>query len=380
MQKEQCILEKQQAEKQERHLPDGLSAGLLQWYDVHARKLPWRVPDGDGGRPDPYHVWISEIMLQQTRVEAVKGYYGRFLSRLPDVHSLASVSEDELMKLWQGLGYYNRARNLQRAARMIEEEYDGCFPEEYEELCRLPGIGEYTAGAVASIAFGKGVPAIDGNVYRIYTRLLGDDSDITKAAFKRTVRREVLRIMPPDRPGSFNQAWMDLGACICLPNGEPLCGQCPLAQWCYAGRSRSWQQYPVKPAKKQKRQEDRTVLLLEYQGRYLIQKRPSGGLLAGLWEFPAREGFLSPEELSAFLRECGISVKQIELMGRGEHIFSHVQWHMLGYLVHLSALPKEAAGEEGVWADVREMERRYSIPSAFRFYYSQICPRAEKES
>lgn len=378
-------------------LPAELRQALLDWYDSHARDLPWRVPEREGGRPDPYHVWISEIMLQQTRVEAVKKYYRRFLERLPGVRELAVAPEDELMKLWQGLGYYNRARNLQRAAGVIMECYGGEFPREYQTLLELPGIGEYTAGAIASIAFGECVPAVDGNVYRVYTRLFEDDSDITKAAFKKRIRKDIGAVMPQDRPGSFNQAWMDLGACVCLPNGEPLCGQCPLGEWCLAGKHGNARFYPVKPEKKRRAQQEKTVLLLEYQGKYLIRKRPSKGLLAGLWEFPVQDGKLSPEELARLLEQWGIRVEEIELLGRGGHVFSHVEWHMLGYLVHLSGLPLfrerflegESVQREGisqeqaqsmpggieaesVWTTPQDMEKYYSIPSAFADYYKKL--------
>lgn len=357
---------------------------LLEWYDSHARELPWRQGEADGC--NPYHVWISEIMLQQTRVEAVRGYYRRFLDRLPRVADLAAVPEDELMKLWQGLGYYNRARNLQKAAQRIMDEYGGRFPGEYEQILTLPGIGEYTAGAIASIAFGRAVPAVDGNVYRIYTRLFCDGSDITKTAVRRRIRKELLEIIPQERPGSFNQAWMDLGAVICLPNGEPLCGQCPLADFCLSGKNKNWQDYPVKPAKKKRRQEERTVILLEYRGKYLLQKRPARGLLAGLWEFPSREGVLSLSGLRRLLRQWeafggdyGLPEDrqtedmEIELLGKGNHIFSHVEWHMLGYLVHLDRQPKIGmSGEDIVWATVEEMEESYSIPSAYKCYYQKI--------
>lgn len=346
---------------------------LLSWYREHARVLPWRREETAPGCPDPYHVWISEIMLQQTRVEAVKGYYVRFLDRLPGVEALAEVAEDELMKLWQGLGYYSRARNLKKAARIITEEYHGDFPEEYEQLIALPGIGEYTAGAIASIAFGKPVPAVDGNVYRIYTRLFCDSSDITKTGVKRRIREELLNVMPRENPGAFNQAWMDLGASVCLPNGEPLCESCPLAGDCLAKAGQSWQEYPEKPSRKPRKQEERTVFLLEYQGRYLIQKRPSGGLLGGLWEFPAQEGVLSLPELQELLRQWESEYDEIELLGKGQHIFSHVEWHMLGYLIHLKRRP-DIPGMDGdaVWATAREMEEGYSIPSAFRCYYRKI--------
>ena len=227
---------------------------LMQWYAKHARTLPWRSD------PTPYHVWLSEIMLQQTRVEAVIGYYDRFLEELPDVQSLAAVSEERLLKLWEGLGYYNRARNLQKAAVQICEQYQGKFPESYEEWLALPGIGAYTAGAVTSIAFGKKEAAVDGNVYRIYTRLYADDTEISKTAFQRNVRETVKEALP-EEAGRFNQALMDLGALICIPNGEPHCSVCPVAEFCKARKQGTMQCYPVKKTKKERKLEQRTIFV-----------------------------------------------------------------------------------------------------------------------
>ena len=345
---------------------------LMQWYESHARILPWRADSRRGEKADPYRVWISEIMLQQTRVEAVKEYFQRFMLRLPDVKSLAEVPEDELMKLWQGLGYYNRARNLQKAAKQIMDQYNGRFPEKYEILLQLPGIGEYTAGAIASIAFDERVPAVDGNVYRIYTRLMKEDGDITKAAVKRRIRDNLQEMMPQDGAGAFNQAWMDLGSAVCLPTGMPLCAQCPLQEQCKACHSGDMLSYPVKPDKKKRKKEQRTILLLEYQGKYLLQKRPPRGLLAGLWEFPSQEGYVSVEQMQEQLKAWQTVGSQIELLGKGQHIFSHIEWHMLGYLIHLEKAPELMLPAESVWVDPEEMERRYSIPSAFRCYYDQI--------
>lgn len=341
---------------------------LMEWYGKNARVLPWRL------KPTPYHVWLSEIMLQQTRVEAVKEYYRCFLKRLPTVQDLANVDEDELMKLWQGLGYYNRARNLQKAAKIICEQYDGEFPQEYEQWLALPGIGEYTAGAVVSIAFGKKEPAVDGNVYRIYTRIRADGTDITKTELKKKVRREILDILP-DIPGVFNQALMDLGAMVCLPGGQPLCGSCPLARYCLAHRAGTELHYPVKPVKKPRRIEERTIFLLEYQGSYLIQKRPEHGLLAGLWEFPGQDGYMAPEQVVQGLRDMGVFDAQeaceIELAGRAKHIFSHVEWHMLAYEVHLQTPPSKLQ-DAGKFSTIQDLQEIYSIPSAFAPYLDYL--------
>ncbi|MDO4166174.1 MAG: A/G-specific adenine glycosylase [Eubacteriales bacterium] len=347
---------------------------LLAWYQENARVLPWRQ------EPSPYHVWLSEIMLQQTRVEAVKEYYRRFLEHLPTVQDLAEVEEEELLKLWQGLGYYNRVRNLQKAAQIICTQYGGIFPTEYHAWLALPGIGEYTAGAVVSIAFGKKEPAVDGNVYRIYTRLRTDGTDITKTELKKRVRQELLEIMPED-PGGFNQALMDLGAMVCLPNGTPLCDQCPLQTYCKAHQAGTELSYPVKPSGKPRRIEKRTVFLLEYQGRYLLQKRPDRGLLAGLWEFPGQEGHLTLEQVMDGLQDLGVSAdghtSDITLIGKAKHIFSHVEWHMLGYEIHLSAI-SDKLRDHGVFCTLSELRDTYSIPSAFAVYLKYLFSDPEK--
>ena len=259
---------------------DQLPIPLLQWYHENARVLPWRSD------PTPYHVWVSEIMLQQTRVAAVLGYYARFMEALPAVADLAAVEEDRLMKLWQGLGYYNRARNLQKAARQIVEEHGGVFPDTYEAIRALAGVGDYTAGAVASIAFGLPEPAVDGNVLRVVSRLTGDGGDITRPDVKKRMGAALREVIPLDAPGDFNQALMDLGAMVCLPNGEPLCPRCPARGFCAALREGRTAELPVKAAKKARRVEERTVFLIFYQKKVALRRRPAKGLLAGLWEYP----------------------------------------------------------------------------------------------
>lgn len=222
---------------------------LLNWYDSHARILPWRES------PTAYRVWISEIMLQQTRVEAVKPYFERFIKELPEVKALALASEEQLIKLWEGLGYYNRVRNLQKAAQTIMEHYKGEIPDSYEKLLELSGIGEYTAGAIASIAFGKTVPAVDGNVLRVYTRLTANKEDITKTAVKKEIAKQIKNILPQKRTGDFNQSLMELGATICLPNGLPKCEQCPLKDLCEAKKRDLMQHIPVKTPKRKRKKE-----------------------------------------------------------------------------------------------------------------------------
>ena len=253
---------------------------LLSWYDGHARVLPWREDKS------PYRVWVSEIMLQQTRVEAVKPFFERFLKALPNVRSLAECSEDELLKLWEGLGYYNRVRNMQKAARVIMEEHDGEFPADYAKLLALPGIGRYTAGAIGSIAFGLQKPAVDGNVLRVLSRVKASYEDVLKQSVKTALEQEVQKIIPKDRAGDFNQALIEIGAVVCVPNGRAKCEECPLAFCCRAKEKGIVEELPKKKAKKERRVEERTVLVLREGDRVAVRKRPSKGLLAGLYELP----------------------------------------------------------------------------------------------
>ena len=335
---------------------------LMQWYAKHARTLPWRSD------PTPYHVWLSEIMLQQTRVEAVIGYYDRFLEELPDVQSLAAVSEERLLKLWEGLGYYNRARNLQKAAVQICEQYQGKFPESYEEWLALPGIGAYTAGAVTSIAFGKKEAAVDGNVYRIYTRLYADDTEISKTAFQRNVRETVKEALP-EEAGRFNQALMDLGALICIPNGEPFCENCPWESICKAHKYGQETDFPVKAKKKQRKIEKKAVFLIEVSDKIILHKRPEKGLLSGLWELPNLDGELSAKELSEQMKKWEIGDYMIEPLGEGKHIFSHVEWQMRGYRLQMRDISEKLLEKEEWIAVSREdLEEKYAIPSAFSAY------------
>ena len=331
---------------------------LLQWFSEHARVLPWRSD------PTPYHVWVSEIMLQQTRVAAVLGYYARFMEELPDVADLARVEEDRLMKLWQGLGYYNRARNLQKAARQVMDQFGGVFPGRYEDIRALAGVGDYTAGAIASIAFGIPVPAVDGNVLRVLARILGDEGDIARPAVKERARRLLLEVIPARRPGDFNQALMELGATVCLPNGAPLCDQCPCAGLCRARAEERTGELPVKAAKKARRVEERTVWLLFRQGRVALRRRPARGLLAGLWEYPneTAPGPLPPAE-------WGIACGPAEFAGLGRHIFTHIEWRMTAY----QAQAEEDALPPGwVWADRTQWETIYAIPNAFDDFRGKV--------
>ncbi len=329
---------------------DRLPLPLLEWFRDNARKLPWRED------PTPYHVWLSEIMLQQTRVAAALGYYRRFLDECPNIEALAGLPEDRLMKLWQGLGYYSRARNLQKAARVIINDYGGRFPADYEAVRALPGVGDYTAGAICSIAFGLPVPAVDGNVLRVVARIAGDGGDISSPEMKGRVTEAVRAVMPLHAPGAFNQALMELGATVCLPNGAPLCDRCPARAFCAALAQDRIGELPSKSPKKPRRVEDRTVWLIFHGGRAALRRRPERGLLAGLWEFPNEPSGAEP------LPDWGIVPLSREYTGQAKHIFTHVEWRMTLQAVEAAS---EALPEGWVWATLDELEGVYPIPNAF---------------
>ena len=320
--------------------------GLLAWYEQNKRELPWR----DCENPSAYRTWVSEIMLQQTRAEAVKPYYERFLAALPTIKDLSEVNDDQLLKLWEGLGYYSRARNLKKAAQVIMREYDGVLPSSPEELLKLPGVGLYTAGAVASIAYGVPVPAVDGNVLRVCARLMADPADIALDQTRRAVSARLLRVMPKDRPGDFNQALMELGARRCLPNGSPNCAACPLANDCLAHAQGIEAQLPVKSPPKPRRVEHRRLYILRCEDKLALRKRPPKGLLAGLWELP--EAFDIPESL----------LLSRESVGSAIHIFTHKEWHMTAERITLRSILQD---ETLTWVTQEQLERDYALPSAF---------------
>ncbi|SFQ35068.1 A/G-specific DNA-adenine glycosylase [Lachnospiraceae bacterium XBB1006] len=337
---------------------------LLVWFDENKRALPWREDR------DAYHIWISEIMLQQTRVQAVIGYYERFMERLPNIKSLAECPEDELMKLWEGLGYYNRARNLQAAAKTVVETCDGKMPTTMVELLKLKGIGDYTARAIASQAFEEPVVAVDGNVLRVVTRLSNDDTDIMKQSFRRTVEQRLDAVVPTGRAGDFCQALMELGAIVCVPNAAPQCEQCPLIAYCRAKENDCCMQLPAKRVAKKRRIEERTVFILRTEDAVVLHKRPDSGLLAGLYEFPNALGYMSEKESLNAVCAMGFLPLRIRKMEGAKHIFSHVEWHMQGYEVWLDTTAKFPEGT--VVANVWQMEEVYSIPAAFEGFKKQI--------
>lgn len=338
-----------------------LASPLEGWYHGNRRQLPWRVS------PTPYQTWVSEIMLQQTRVEAVKGYYERFLEALPNIRALAEAEEARLMKLWEGLGYYSRARNLQKAARQIMERHGGELPADYEALLKLAGIGPYTAGAIASIAFGLPVPAVDGNVLRVWARCRNDASDIALPETREQVSailKKALELLPEGFAGTFNQALMELGAIVCAPNGPPRCLGCPAEDYCAGHLAGTVCSLPVKSAKKPRRIEPMTVFLLVRDAKFALRKRAKKGLLAGLWELPNCPGYLEGAALTETVRSLGLDPLRIEPLGPAKHIFTHVEWHMQGYRV----IVEEAREDTSLcWAGTHELEP-YALPSAFRYY------------
>ena len=333
---------------------------LLGWYRENARDLPWRHTE------DPYRIWVSEIMLQQTRVAAVLGYYARFLAVFPTVEALAEADEERLMKLWEGLGYYSRARNLQKAAQEITAL--GGFPDTYDGLLALPGIGDYTASAIAAAAFGRREPAVDGNVLRVMTRLTDCHDDISDPKTKRAVRAALAEVMP-EEPADiriFNQAMMELGATVCGPNTAPRCDDCPVSGLCLGRQRGTAEILPVKKAKKERRVEEKTVLLLMRDRKIALRKRPKTGLLAGLWEFPNVEGALDETAAGAAVEAMGLSVIDWQSRLTAKHIFTHVEWRMTGYTLTV----RGDGPAELEWVDAAGLAAR-SVPSAFARYYEE---------
>lgn len=374
---------------------------LLDWFFTHARILPWR------SEPTPYRVWVSEIMLQQTRVEAVKPYFARFIKELPDVKALAECPEERLLKLWEGLGYYNRARNMQIAAKEMMERHGGVLPADYDALLKLKGIGHYTAGAVASIAYGLPAPAVDGNVLRVLTRVAADDTDIMKQSFRLRVENMLRALLEQitasgelkkrmrekltakesaspgagqkacalpfgNMPGSINQAWMELGAIVCLPNGEPLCGECPWQNACMAKAKDKTDAFPVKSKAKARKIEQRTVFVIREGSKVALCRRPKKGLLAGMYELPNTEGKLNADQALAWIKEKNLVPLHIKPLSEAKHIFSHIEWHMSGFVVRIEE--KGFSGENGdggknlLFVEAEEAKERYAVPSAFAAY------------
>lgn len=332
---------------------------LLPWFEENRRDLPWRRDR------EPYHVWLSEIMLQQTRVEAVKGYYERFLQRLPTIGVLAAAEENELLKLWEGLGYYSRVRNLQKAAKIIARDHGGEFPREYDKVRALPGVGAYTAGAICSICFGQPTPAVDGNVLRVVSRLLASDAPISDERVRRGVAQKLETIYPAGRCGDFTQALMELGATVCVPNGAPLCSACPLRDVCKAAQAGTQERYPVKAPKKPRRVEHRTVFFLQCGEKIAVCKRPKTGLLAGLWQLPDVPGELTVEEMLRQAEDWGVHPRNLRKTAQRTHIFTHVEWK-------LTCCWLDCAAENSfTWVTRGELEETIGLPTAYRQFLAE---------
>lgn len=388
------------------------SQDVLTYYDKHKRDLPWREVN------NPYYTWLSEIMLQQTRVEAVKEYFARFTRELPTIEDLANADEELLLKLWEGLGYYSRVRNLQKAARQIMENYEGKLPEEKAELLSLAGIGDYTAAAIASICYGKKEVALDGNLIRVFSRLFAQAEDFSKQVAKRELIRKIEELMPEDRAGDFNQAMMDIGAMICIPNGRPLCESCPVRTHCKAFEDGNMLSYPLKKEKKARKIEQKTLFLLHRDGNgkseTLLRKRKGKGVLMGLWEFPSADGHLNMREVREAVEneilEMEYQIIDIKELPPARHIFSHLEWDMKAYYIVLKLREEIMAGkiveeralvrerinntdtskeigvseekslynpeeivdneitEIGIWASKKQIAEELSLPSAFKSY------------
>ena len=337
-----------------------LPGALLPWYEKNKRDLPWR------NTGDPYRIWLSEIMLQQTRVEAVKGYYTRFLEKLPTISALASAEDELLHKLWEGLGYYSRVKNLKKAARRIMEDFGGTFPESFAEVLSLPGVGEYTAGAICSIAFSQPTPAVDGNVLRVIARLTDDDTPIDDIGFKRKVREDLRRIYPTDA-GAFTQALMELGATVCGPNRKPDCDHCPCKAFCKGRESGRAEQLPIKNPKRLRKIRDMTVYILCCEGKYALCKRSDKGLLAGMWEFPNLTDQLETNEAIAVLAKKGLRLKELLRQVDRKHIFTHEEWRMRGYYADVF---EEAPGFD--WFTPEQIDGEIALPTAFRQFWTEI--------
>ena len=342
-----------------------MAVPLIEWYQKQKRDLPWR------NDISAYKVWVSEIMLQQTRVEAVKPYYARFLNAFPTIRDLAEAEEDLLLKMWEGLGYYNRVRNMQKAAQQVMIDYNGTFPQTYEEIRGLTGIGNYTAGAISSFAFGIPKPAVDGNVLRVISRLTASCEDIMKATVRERVEEELEELIPADGASDFNQGLIELGAIVCVPNGAPKCSECPLAHLCQAHEQRIELELPIKSKAKERRIENKTVFIYQDGDHVAIKKRPAKGLLAGLYELPNVEGHLTEDEALAYSKQIGLSPLRIQKLEDGKHIFSHVEWQMVGYRIRVDELEKSCT-EKMLFIHPEEIQAEYPIPAAFETYVKYV--------
>ena len=334
---------------------------LCCWYEKNARDLPWRRDK------EPYHVWVSEVMLQQTRAEAVKDYYTRFLEIFPTVQALAEAEEEQLHKAWEGLGYYTRAKNLQLAAKEICQVYEGIFPSEYSAVRSLPGIGDYTAGAICSICFGQPVPAVDGNVLRVVMRLQDCFGEIDKSHVKQRVTQDLREIYPEaggDFCGMLTQAYMELGAVVCIPNGIPHCGECPLREICRSSAAGTARLLPVRKQKVSKKIVPMTVFVMQCEERYAVCQRPKYGLLAGLWEFPNAEKKLDEQEALRQVKSWGCQPLTVTRTLERTHSFTHLIWEMKGAYIRCGRMSPLFQ-----WKTIEEIKKELTVPSAFQKFF-----------
>lgn len=357
----------------------GMSQPLLSWYREHGRVLPWREKAVSGDINMPYYIWLSEIMLQQTRVETVIPYYQRFLEAVPDIPSLAAADDQLLHKLWEGLGYYSRVRNLKKGAMQVMEQYGGQLPASIPLLRDICGIGDYTAGAIGSIAFGLKEPAVDGNLLRVTSRLLATEGDIGKPAVKKAFHDLLLEGMPssPSDTGDFNQAMMDLGAGLCVP-GTPECGNCPISRYCFAYERGQAELFPVKAKRAERKIQFKTVLVIltgKKLNTVLLRQREESGLLAGLWEFPMEDGYLSAEEVREKLKSMGLIPERVLALKDAKHLFTHIEWQMKGFLVYC---PEGDFPSFFHLATQEQLEKKYTLPSAFRVYRAAAVSRLKR--
>ncbi len=343
---------------------------LMDWYYRNARDLPWRHTH------DPYAIWVSEIMLQQTRVETVIPYYNRFLEALPTVQKLARAPETLLLKLWEGLGYYSRVRNMQKAAQTVCEEYNGVFPRSPSVLQKLCGIGSYTAGAIASIAFGIPAPAVDGNVMRVLARLTCDRRNIFDPAVKKAFEQLLSPWVPQSDPGAYNQGLIELGALICLPGTGANCESCPLKGGCCAFRWGVTESVPAPKPPKSRKIENRTVFIFASDGHVIVEKRPDNGLLAGLYQLPNLIGHLNEDEALRYAISLGLDPVRIQSLPPSKHVFTHLEWHMIAYRLLLSDM--SVCPESWLSVTEEQLKKEYALPTAFSAYLPHLR-QSEKE-
>ncbi len=332
-----------------------IGRALLAWFGAHQRPLPWRRTK------NPYHIWVSEVMAQQTRIETMLPYYHQFLQVFPSIQKLADSPLEDVLSIWAGLGYYRRAENMHRAAKAIRDQHQGEIPESLDVLRSLPGIGDYMAGAIASIAFDQQAAAVDGNVQRVAARINGFQDMVGSSGLKRQTTEWVLKTMPDDHPGDFNQALMELGALVCIP-ANPRCSQCPVQSFCAAFAVQKTDQWPVRAQRKRPTDEPITVLVVTDPENRIAMRKRTESLLKGMWEFVIFPGRLSKKELQSVLEQTGFAVREIESIGTHRHVFSHRIWTMESYagLTTAKALPGDY-----VWVPAAGLDD-LAVPAAFR--------------